>query len=33
MIVQTKHGYIVVSESGKKLGGPYRTRAAAEKHR
>lgn len=30
MIVKTKHGYLVQSEKGKKLGGPYKSRAAAE---
>lgn len=31
MIVKTAHGYIVTSEKGKKLGGPYPTREAAER--
>jgi len=31
MIVKTKQGYVVKSESGKKLGGPYSTRAEAVK--
>lgn len=31
MIKSTPKGYIVVSEKGKKLGGPYKTRAAAKK--
>ena len=31
MIVKRKNGYYVVSESGKKLGGPYTTRAQAVK--
>jgi hypothetical protein len=32
MIVKKKDGYHVVSEKGKNLGGPYKTREAA-KHR
>ncbi len=31
MIRKVKSGYVVVSESGKHLGGPYGTRAAAAK--
>ena len=31
MIRQTADGYIVVSEKGKRLGGPYKTRAEAAK--
>ena len=31
MIVKTKKGYTVKSHSGKTLGGPYKTRAAAKK--
>lgn len=31
MIVKTSKGYIVKSESGKNLGGPYKTKAQAEK--
>jgi len=31
MIKKTKSGYIVTSEKGKKLGGPYRTKQAAQK--
>lgn len=31
MIRKTKKGYQVLSESGKNLGGPYKTKAAAEK--
>lgn len=31
MIVKKKDGYHVVSEKGKNLGGPYRTRGQAEK--
>ena len=31
MIVKRKKGYYVVSEKGKNLGGPYKTRAAAKK--
>ena len=31
MIVRTKGGYKVKSESGKNLGGPYRSRAQAQK--
>jgi hypothetical protein len=31
MIRKVKGGYKVVSESGKNLGGPYRTKAAAQK--
>jgi len=31
MIRKTKKGYKVLSESGKNLGGPYKTKAAAEK--
>lgn len=30
MIVKRKDGYHVVSESGKNLGGPYKSKAAAE---
>ena len=30
MIVKTEHGYLVKSESGKTLGGPYKTREQAE---
>lgn len=30
MIKLTKKGYVVVSESGKKLGGPYGTKDEAE---
>lgn len=31
MIVKKKDGYHVVSESGKNLGGPYKTEAQAKK--
>lgn len=31
MIVKTSKGYVVKSEEGKNLGGPYKTRAEAEK--
>jgi hypothetical protein len=31
MIRKTKEGYKVMSEKGKNLGGPYKTKAAAEK--
>ena len=31
MIRKVKGGYKVVSESGKNLGGPYKTKAAAQK--
>lgn len=31
MIRKTAKGYVVKSEKGKNLDGPYRTRAAAEK--
>jgi hypothetical protein len=31
MIRKTSKGYVVKSESGKNLGGPYKTRAEAEK--
>lgn len=31
MIRKTKKGYVVVSHKGKKLGGPYKSRAAAKK--
>ena len=31
MIIKTSAGYKVVSESGKNLGGPYKTRAEAER--
>lgn len=31
MIVKRKDGYYVVSEKGKNLGGPYKTRPAAKK--
>lgn len=31
MIKKTKEGYKVTSEKGKNLGGPYKTKAAAEK--
>lgn len=31
MIRKTKSGYKVVSEGGKNLGGPYKSKAAAEK--
>lgn len=31
MIVKTPKGFVVKSESGKKLGGPFKTRDAAEK--
>jgi hypothetical protein len=31
MIRKTSKGYVVKSESGKKLGGPYKSKAAAEK--
>ena len=31
MIVKRKAGYHVVSEKGKNLGGPYKTRVEAEK--
>jgi len=31
MIRKTKKGYKVLSESGKNLGGPYKSKAAAEK--
>lgn len=31
MIQKVKGGYKVVSESGKNLGGPYKTKAAAQK--
>lgn len=31
MIRKVKGGYKVVSKSGKNLGGPYKTRAAAER--
>lgn len=31
MIRKTAHGYMVLSEKGKNLGGPYKTRTAAEK--
>ena len=30
MIKEVKGGFMVVSESGKNLGGPYRSRKAAE---
>lgn len=31
MIRKTKAGYKVLSEKGKNLGGPYKSKAAAEK--
>jgi hypothetical protein len=31
MIKKVKDGYKVLSEKGKSLGGPYKTKAAAEK--
>lgn len=31
MIVKTPKGYVVKSEEGKNLGGPYKTRAEAER--
>jgi len=31
MIRKRKDGYYVLSEKGKKLGGPYKTRSQAEK--
>ena len=31
MIRKVKDGYKVVSEKGKNLGGPYKTKAAAQK--
>lgn len=31
MIKKTKEGYKVLSEGGKNLGGPYKTKKAAEK--
>ena len=31
MIRKEKGGYVVRSEKGKKLGGPYKTREAAQK--
>lgn len=31
MIVKRKGGYVVLSKSGKRLGGPYPSRAAAVK--
>lgn len=31
MIVKTPKGYVVKSKEGQNLGGPYKTRAAAEK--
>lgn len=31
MIRKTKSGYKVLSESGKNLGGPYKSKSAAEK--
>jgi hypothetical protein len=31
VIKKTKEGYKVTSEKGKNLGGPYKTKAAAEK--
>jgi len=31
VIRKTKDGYVVLSEKGKKLGGPYKTKAEAEK--
>lgn len=31
MIVKQKDGYIVKSKDGKKLSGPYKTKAEAEK--
>lgn len=31
MIVKTNKGYVVKSEAGKKLGGPYPTKQAAAK--
>jgi hypothetical protein len=31
VIRHTPSGYIVLSEKGKRLGGPYRTRAEAER--
>jgi hypothetical protein len=31
MIRKTKSGYKVLSESGKNLGGPYKSKAAAQK--
>ena len=30
MIVKTKSGYVVKSESGKKLGGPYKSKEQAQ---
>lgn len=30
MIKKTKSGYVVYSEAGKKLGGPYKTKKKAE---
>jgi len=31
MIRKTSKGYVVLSEKGKKLGGPYKTKAQAQK--
>ncbi|UCC94877.1 MAG: hypothetical protein JSW40_08715 [Candidatus Omnitrophota bacterium] len=31
MIVKTSKGYVVKSEKGKNLGGPYRTKEAARR--
>lgn len=31
MIRKVKGGYVVVSKTGKKLGGPYKSREAAKK--
>ena len=31
MVRKRKNGYVVLSKDGKKLGGPYKTKAAAEK--
>ena len=31
MIVKTKHGYVVKSESGKVLSSPYKTREQAQR--
>jgi hypothetical protein len=31
MIRKTSDGYVVVSEKGKKLGGPYKSKAKAQK--
>ena len=31
MIVKTSKGYVVVSSKGKRLGGPYKTKAQAKR--